>query len=101
MNRRKFVLASVGVSAAATTGYAFAKKTLLKKETTQNLNATWPALSGNTSRISLKEHREELASRLYDEYLPFWEHGGYDKKFGGFICNLDKNGAPVDDEKFI
>ena len=90
MNRRKFVLTSVGVSASAASGYTFAKKTFLKNETVPKLNTAWPALSGNASRISLKEHREELASRLYDEYLPFWDHGGYDKKYGGFICNLDK-----------
>ena len=42
-----------------------------------------------------------MKSRLYDEYLPFWDNGGYDKKYGGFICNLSPDGIPVDDEKFI
>ena len=38
---------------------------------------------------------------MYEEYLPFWDHGGYDREYGGFICNLNSDGIPVDDEKFI
>lgn len=55
----------------------------------------------NIAGLTLRQHREELWHRLFDEYLPFWDHGGYDEKYGGFICNLDENGVPVDDQKFI
>ena len=51
--------------------------------------------------VTLQEHRDQLRGMLYDEYLPFWNNGGYDKKYGGFICNLSEEGIPVDDEKFI
>lgn len=51
--------------------------------------------------MTMQEHCDELKSRLYDEYLPFWDNGGYDKENGGFICHLTKNGIPIDDEKSI
>ena len=92
MKRRKFISATAAASAFIIPGCSFPNE------------AKYPA--GNHSfehflGMTLQEHRNELKSRLYDEYLPFWNHGGYDKEQGGFICNLSKDGVPVDDEKFI
>lgn len=92
MNRRKFILTTAGTSALVIPGCSFEKR----KEHLVEAN-----LSGYIAGLTLQDHRDELKSRLYDEYLPFWDHGGYDKKHGGFICNLSKDGVPVDDEKFI
>jgi N-acylglucosamine 2-epimerase len=92
MNRRGFILTTAGASAAAIPGYA---SIMVKRQPAGNGP---PAFMDG---VSLQEHRDELANRLYDEYLPFWNNGGYDKKYGGFICNLNPDGTPVDDEKFI
>jgi N-acylglucosamine 2-epimerase len=92
MKRRRFILASMGASAAAIPGYSALPGIKFME-------------GGDSSEFisgaSLQEHRNELTSRLYDEYLPFWRNGGYDKQYGGFICNLNPAGIPVDDEKFI
>ncbi len=92
MNRRGFILTTVGTSALTIPGYSFINRT--KYPTGCNS-------SEYIAGVTLQEHRDELKSRLYDEYLPFWDNGGYDKKYGGFICNLSNDGIPVDDEKFI
>jgi N-acylglucosamine 2-epimerase len=51
--------------------------------------------------MTFQQHRDELRNLLFNEYLPFWDHGGYDRECGGFMCNLTPEGVPVDDEKFI
>ncbi len=38
---------------------------------------------------------------LFDEYLPFWERGGYDDKHGGFMCYLYDDGSVQDERKDI
>lgn len=91
MRRRNFLLNAGVASALMLPGVSCTDKQTLKNEVPGD------TLAGQR----LKQHREELWSRLFDEYLPFWMHGGYDEKYGGFICNLDKNGVPVDDQKFI
>ena len=92
MKRRRFILTTLGTSALTIPGLSC----INRKNHSPGYN---PAeyIAG----VTLKEHRDELESMLYDEYLPFWDKGGYDKKYGGFICNLNRDGIPVDDEKFI
>jgi len=92
MKRRKFILTTAGTSALAISGCSFEKR----KEQAVESN-----ISEHIAGVTWQDHRDELKSRLYDEYLPFWDNGGYDKEYGGFICNLSKDGIPVDDEKFI
>jgi N-acylglucosamine 2-epimerase len=92
MDRRRFVSSTAGASVAAITGFPFVNGTL---------RLTGHRSPESINGVSLREHRDELESRLYDEYLPFWNKGGYDREYGGFICNLDPEGIPVDDEKYI
>ncbi len=91
MKRRNFLMNAGAASALMLPGVSCTEKKppVHKKAEETIAGMTW------------KQHREELWSRLFDEYLPFWDHGGYDEKYGGFICNLDKSGVPVDDQKFI
>jgi len=92
MNRRKFILSTVGTATLNMLGYSCINRT----NCTDGDNS-----SEYIAGVTLQEHRDELESRLFDEYLPFWDNGGYDKAYGGFICNLNSDGIPVDDEKFI
>jgi mannose/cellobiose epimerase-like protein (N-acyl-D-glucosamine 2-epimerase family) len=92
MDRRGFILKAAGASVAAMPGYAVING--LKHPDGNDS-------SGYIAGVSLQEHHDELERRLFDEFLPFWNNGGYDKRNGGFICNLNTDGIPVDDEKFI
>lgn len=89
MNRRSFILSIPAAAALSVFTCSNGEKQKRKKN---------PAFING---LTLEEHRDELIDRLYNEYLPFWENGGYDKQLGGFICNLDENGVPVDENKFI
>lgn len=89
MDRRHFLLSIPAVAALVSQGCSGRDQ---KKPDTSRMY-----IDGMT----LQEHRDELRDRLFNEYLPFWEHGGYDRQLGGFICNLDEQGVPVDDEKYI
>ena len=100
MNRRSFILTTAGVTALSTSG-CFKKEKSDQKNENRSKYSTRFRKPGFIAGVTLQEHRDELKSRLYDEYLPFWDNGGYDKRYGGFFCNLNKNGVPVDDEKFI
>jgi N-acylglucosamine 2-epimerase len=92
MNRRGFIVSTLGASALTIPGLSVANGT----EYTTGYKSS-ECIAG----VTLHEHRDQLRGMLYDEYLPFWNNGGYDKKYGGFICNLSKEGIPVDNEKFI
>ena len=50
---------------------------------------------------SLKELHDCYSQILFDGFLPFWEKGGLDKKFGGIICELNEDGNIETDEKTI
>lgn len=92
MNRRRFLLGTVGTTALTIPGLSAMNET------------NWLGVNRsceNMAGLTLQGHRDELESMLFDEYLPFWDKGGFDKKYGGFICNLNSEGIPVDDEKFI
>ncbi|MCC6126490.1 MAG: AGE family epimerase/isomerase [Pirellulales bacterium] len=56
-----------------------------------------PRLGGMT----LEALRDDYRRRLFDEYLPFWEKGGYDRERGGFCCELNDDGSVAADEKYI
>ncbi|HUU26416.1 MAG TPA: AGE family epimerase/isomerase [archaeon] len=49
--------------------------------------------------MTLEELKADYRERFFNRYLQFWDRGGYDKELGGFICNLNDDGTPVDDEK--
>ena len=56
-------------------------------------------LPDSLAGMSLVELRDDYRHRLFEEYLPFWHKGAFDNELGGFICHLNDDGSPVDDEK--
>ncbi len=50
---------------------------------------------------TLAELRDDYRDRIFKQYLPFWEHGGYDRELGGFMCELHDDGSLQNDEKYI
>jgi N-acylglucosamine 2-epimerase len=57
-----------------------------------------PAMLGG---LSLEALREDYRRRLFDQYLPFWDQGGYDRQHGGLMCELNDDGSVADDQKYI
>ncbi|MBT4482861.1 MAG: hypothetical protein HOC71_04185 [Candidatus Latescibacteria bacterium] len=57
--------------------------------------------SGDTiAGMTIEELREDYHQRLFARYLPFWEKGGFDEEFGGFMCLLNDDGTVADEEKY-
>ena len=51
--------------------------------------------------MTLRDLSDDYRNRIFKQYLPFWEKGGYDSESGGFMCELNNDGAVANDEKYI
>ena len=51
--------------------------------------------------MTLEALRDDYRRRLFKQYLPFWEKGACDRRFGGVMCELNDDGSVFDDLKFI
>lgn len=56
---------------------------------------------GSLAGIPLKALYAECKRQLFEGYLPFWENGGHDAVYGGFMCLLHEDGSIEDDRKDI
>lgn len=93
MKRRDFMLTSAGIGLSATLGCA-----RVAESKPIAARPIIPAVIGDRSLVEL---RDEMKKYLFDIHLPFFEHGGDDKQYGGFMCILDDSGVPKLDEKYI
>jgi len=76
----------------------FSPVVIILKETSMDIHdKTIKRLAGK----SLKELYDFCYNTLFDDFLPFWEKGGLDKKFGGVICELNEDGNVENNEKTI
>ena len=51
--------------------------------------------------MAMEDLKDDYHDRLFNQYLPFWEKGGYDKELGGFMCELNDDGSVCSDVKYI
>lgn len=51
--------------------------------------------------MTLTELRNDYRNRIFEQYLPYWDKGGTDTKYGGFMCELYDDGSVENDEKYI
>lgn len=58
-------------------------------------------IPGIVAGMTLQELRDDYKERIFKQYLPFWDKGGYDSRFGGFMCELNDDGSVANDEKYI
>jgi len=63
--------------------------------------SVFDVLPNQLAGMSLEELRDDYRDRLFNQYLPFWDQGGYDENRGGFTCELNDDGSVFDDEKSI
>jgi N-acylglucosamine 2-epimerase len=96
MRRRQFVGIALGAGLA---GMA-SKLARCGKHTAKACGSDQPS-AGAIGGMSLRALREDYRRRLFEQYLPFWEKGGYDWQRGGFLCELNDDGSVADDQKFI
>ena len=61
----------------------------------------FPTLPETIGGMTLQELDSDYHDRLFSQYLPFWDRGGYDPENGGFMCELYDDGTVQNDEKFI
>jgi len=98
LKRRNF-LGSIAAGGLTGSFITSCEKPITKEDT--SLQSTGPTISNKIAGTNLADHRKDLYDRLVNQYHSFWENGGFDSEFGGFICNLDDNGKPTDVEKYI
>jgi len=105
MQRRTFLKVSVLAPAAAaihglgtTAGLASAEQV---RNPIEIAPSVLPAMPERLAGMSLEQLLADYRRRLFDQYLPFWDKGGYDRQFGGFLCELEDDGSVASPEKFI
>jgi mannose/cellobiose epimerase-like protein (N-acyl-D-glucosamine 2-epimerase family) len=59
------------------------------------------ALPGTLAGMTLAQLRDDYHDRIFRQYLPFWDKGAYDRRYGGFICELNDDGSVASPEKYI
>ena len=101
MLRREF-LAAIAASCASGAASA-ATEADLEKPTAEEKPPFGDSTPGpqRLGGMSLEALRDDYRQRLFEQYLPFWEKGGYDREYGGFSCELNDDGSVAEDEKFI
>ena len=97
MRRREFLGTALAAAATGTLP-AFGAPGALQAESPPT---SFPVLPKRLAGMSLEQLRDDYRDRLFRQYLPFWDKGGYDKQRGGFTCELNDDGSVAADEKFI
>ncbi|MCE5347653.1 MAG: AGE family epimerase/isomerase [Bacteroidales bacterium] len=70
--------------------------------TTKNIQSSGiTTLPEKIAGMTLQELRDDYKDRIFSQYLPFWDKGGFDKELGGFMCELHDDGSVQNDEKYI
>ncbi|MCD4769565.1 MAG: AGE family epimerase/isomerase [Bacteroidales bacterium] len=95
MKRRKFLIGSAATASGMLMGIngcgTKEGKSVLKDSSVANIDS----LAGNTLKQLLEHHRYYL----FDDFLPFMDKYVVDHKFGGFMCNTDRDGTNITQKK--
>lgn len=95
MNRRKFITAAT-VSIAAS---KYAKAESLLKGNLSKKNFDDENTSLKFGSLSLKKLLDDYHYYLFDDFLPFMDKYVIDHKYGGFMCDTDRDGTNLDTNK--
>ncbi len=96
MDRRKFVAASIGsILAAKYSG----SESLLKRVTVDRRRMDSGTTKLKIGDLSLKKLRDDYHYYLFEDFLPFMDKYVIDHKYGGFMCNDDRDGTRLNTKK--
>ena len=95
MNRRQFITRSAATSAGLLFGINSCSNDKQDADAQKRLAAGKNKLAG----LTLEELREQHRYYLFDDYLPFLEKYVIDHKYGGFMCNTDRDGTNITQKK--
>jgi mannose/cellobiose epimerase-like protein (N-acyl-D-glucosamine 2-epimerase family) len=97
MRRRRFI----GTALIAGAGSALGAEAIPKAPQSQVKAAAFKTVPEYIAGMTLEELRDDYRDRLFRQFFPFWDKGGYDRERGGFMCLLNDDGSVRDDEKYI
>ncbi len=97
MRRRDFI----GAAVAAVASGASAVSTSRAARGPGFQPYAFQTLPRKIAGMSLEQLRDDCRDRLFRQYLPFWDRGGFDEELGGVMCELNDYGSVFRDEKFI
>ncbi len=96
MDRRKFVAASIGsILAAKYSG----SEGLLNRVTADRRKMDPGTTQLKIGDLSLKKLRDDYHYYLFEDFLPFMDKYVIDHKYGGFMCNDDRDGTRLNTKK--
>ncbi len=99
MKRRTFFSAAIASASGLTGALPVSTEPIVPK--TQLASSSFHILPDTIAGMSLEKLRDDYHDRLFNQYVPFWDKGGYDSKNGGFMCELHDDGSVYNDEKYI
>jgi len=97
MKRRNFFGTALAASMSAG---ALANAKPLTPQTNYKMGA-YSTIPDKIAGMLLEELRDDYYDRMFNQYLPFWDKGGYDSVNGGFMCELRDDGSVQMDQKDI
>ncbi len=71
------------------------------KTVSSNLQKEHQFLPGEICGMTFAQLRDDWRDRLFYKYLSYWDKGGCDKQYGGFMCELNDDGTVHDDIKDV
>ena len=95
MNRRKFLTGSAVTASGLLMGINGCNTKEGKKVSEDNSVAKIDKLAGQTIEQLLEQYRYYL----FDDFLPFMDKYVIDHEYGGFMCNTDRNGTNITQNK--
>lgn len=91
MNRREFVLSSLGGTMARVPGqgpFGEERRACAEQEGHERL-----------AGMTLEKLRDQFRYDLFDDFLPFMDKYVIDHTYGGFMCNTDRDGTHLSENK--
>jgi mannose/cellobiose epimerase-like protein (N-acyl-D-glucosamine 2-epimerase family) len=95
MRRREFLTGS----AVATTAALMGMTGCSKRQENSALTDQYATNNGKLDGLSLEQLREKHRYYLFDDFLPFLDKYVIDHKYGGFMCNTDRDGTNITKNK--
>ena len=95
MKRRDFLTKSAVASSALLTGFNACDTN--KNQPASNIKMVTD--DGMLAGLTLMQLRDRYTYYLFDDFLPFMEKFVIDHTHGGFLCNTDRDGTTITQEK--